>query len=135
MTFCWCFHTRERFACVAPDAILFAWVPSPHLAIAFDLLRLRGFSYKSHLIWRKDKVGTGYWVRSVHEVLLIATRGRVPAPARGTQPLSVIDAPRGRHSEKPAAIRALIDRLYPSLPRLELNARGAVPPNWTAWGV
>ena len=33
--------------------------------------------------------------------LMVATRGKPPAPAMGTQFGSVIDAPVGRHSEKP----------------------------------
>jgi N6-adenosine-specific RNA methylase IME4 len=38
------------------------------------------------------------------------------------------------HSAKPAEFRAIIDRLYPSGERLELFARGDVPPPWRTWG-
>ncbi len=40
----------------------------------------------------------------------------------------------GVHSEKPEAFRELIDRLYPSGPRLELFRRGDAPTGWTVWG-
>ena len=45
---------------------------------------------------------------------------------------SWIEAPRGRHSEKPEAVRALIERASPG-PRLELFAR-KLTPGWYAWG-
>ena len=45
---------------------------------------------------------------------------------------SWIEAPRGRHSEKPEVVRALIERASPG-PRLELFAR-RLTPGWFAWG-
>jgi N6-adenosine-specific RNA methylase IME4 len=51
-------------------------------------------------------------------------RGNVPAPAPGTQCESAIEAPAGKHSEKPEAFLEMIERLYPSLPKIELNRRG-----------
>ena len=49
-------------------------------------------------------------------------------------PDSIIEAPRGRHSEKPAAVRELIDRMYPHASKLELFARGKAPEGWRFWG-
>ncbi len=51
-----------------------------------------GFAYKSHFAWVKHKAGTGYWNRNQHELLLIGTRGDIPAPAPGQQFNSVIEA-------------------------------------------
>ena len=76
-----------------------------------------GFTYRSHLVWVKDRAGTGYWARSQHELLLIGTRGSVPAPSPGSQPASVIEAPVGRHSEKPPIFAEIIEALFPTLPR------------------
>jgi N6-adenosine-specific RNA methylase IME4 len=45
----------------------------------------------------------------------------------------VIVAPRGRHSEKPDAVYEMIERDYPSLPKIELFAR-ARRDGWRAWG-
>jgi hypothetical protein len=39
--------------------------------------------YKSHFIWAKDRAGNGYWNRNKHELLLVGTRGDVPAPSQG----------------------------------------------------
>jgi N6-adenosine-specific RNA methylase IME4 len=45
---------------------------------------------------------------------------------------SWVEAPRGRHSEKPDAVRALIERASPP-PRLELFARKRAT-GWYSWG-
>jgi N6-adenosine-specific RNA methylase IME4 len=93
-----------------------------------------GFEYKSHFIWNKDHIGTGYWSRNRHELMQVGTRGNIPAPAMGTQLNSVIDAPAGRHSAKPEAFYALIEKYFPTLPKIELNRRGPARAGWDAWG-
>jgi N6-adenosine-specific RNA methylase IME4 len=92
-----------------------------------------GFAYKSHFVWAKDRIGTGYWNRNKHELLLIGTKGDVPAPAMGTQASSLIEAAVGRHSEKPPAFHEIIEGYFPSLPKIELNARKRRQ-NWDGWG-
>jgi len=107
----------------ADDCVLFMWATVPMLPEALDLLHEWNFNYKSHICWIKDRQGTGYWTRNKHELLLIATKGKVPAPAMGTQPPSVIELPLGRHSEKPAFFADMISTLYPTTPKLEMFAR------------
>ena len=117
----------------ADDAVLFMWATVPMLPQALEVMAAWGFHYKSAIFWEKDRAGTGYWVRNTVEILLIGTRGNVPAPSPGEQPPQVIRAPRGRHSEKPAVIAEEIERLYPNVPKIEMFARKARP-GWTAWG-
>jgi N6-adenosine-specific RNA methylase IME4 len=117
----------------AKDCALFLWATAPMLPQALKIMAAWGFEYKSNIIWEKDKGGTGYWNQNWHEQLLIGTRGDVPAPAPGDQPPSVIKAPVGKHSEKPAVFRALIEKMFPSLPKIELFAR-AQADGWDAWG-
>jgi N6-adenosine-specific RNA methylase IME4 len=84
----------------------------------------------------KDKIGTGYWSRNKHELLLIGTRGHVPAPSPGAQWPSVIEAPVREHSRKPDQVYELIEAYFPTLPKIELHARGAVArPGWDVWGL
>jgi N6-adenosine-specific RNA methylase IME4 len=118
----------------ADDCVLFLWSTNQHLDVAIDVLRAWGFEYASHYIWRKPTIGLGYWNRSVHEVLLIGTRGKLPCPALGTQRESVIDAERGQHSAKPEVFLEMIEAYFPTLPKIELNRRGPPRPGWTAWG-
>jgi len=107
----------------ADDCVMFMWATVPMLPEALDLLDTWGFEYKSHIVWIKDRIGTGYWTRNKHEMLLIGTKGKVPAPSMGTQPPSVIELPLGRHSEKPAFFADMISTLYPTTPKLEMFAR------------
>ena len=118
----------------AKDCVLFMWATIPMLPHAMLVMAARGFDYKSHHVWVKDKDGTGYWNREKHEILLIGTRGDIPCPAPGEQWSSVIEAPRGKHSEKPKSIFEMIEEYYPNLPKIELNRRGPPRPGWDAWG-
>jgi N6-adenosine-specific RNA methylase IME4 len=53
----------------ANDCVLFLSATVPMLQEAF------------HIVWVKDRVGTGYWFRNMHELLLVGTRGDIPTPA------------------------------------------------------
>ena len=117
----------------ADDCALFLWATVPMLPHALEAMAASGFAYKSGFAWAKDRAGTGYWNRNQHELLLVGTRGDIPAPAMGVQWPSLIQAPRGRHSEKPAVFYDLIEAYFPNLPKIELFARTARP-GWDCWG-
>ena len=117
----------------ADDAVLFLWSTPPMQPHALAVMAAWGFTYKSLIVWDKGRDGTGYWVRGRVEILLIATRGNVPAPLPGEQPPQLIAAPRGRHSEKPAVFAEMIERLYPNVPKIEMFARKARP-GWSVHG-
>ena len=117
----------------SPAAALFMWTTVPHLRESFQVLDAWGFEYKTNIVWVKDKIGLGYFVRNQHELLLIATRGDMPTPLSANRPSSVITAPRREHSRKPDEAYALIERMYPELPRIELFAR-QTRPGWARWG-
>jgi N6-adenosine-specific RNA methylase IME4 len=117
----------------ADDAVLFLWATAPMLPEAIAVMDAWGFTYKSHCVWLKDRAGTGFWFRNKHELLLVGTRGNVPAPAPGKQYCSVIDHVLGRHSEKPEAFAEIIEGMFPSLPSIELFARRERK-GWDVWG-
>jgi len=106
----------------APDAVLFLWATVPMLPQALEVMAAWGFGYVSHCAWVKDRTGTGYWFLNKHELLLVGTRGHIPAPAQGDQWASVIEAPRGRHSEKPEIFYELIESYFPRT-------------GWDSWGL
>lgn len=118
----------------AQDCALLLWVPAPLLPQGLEILEAWGFAYRSHVIWLKDKVGTGYWFRNQHEILLLGTRGSVPAPSMGDQYRSALAYDVGAHSEKPPFAHEIAEAYWPSLPRIELNAR-ARREGWDAWGL
>ncbi len=118
----------------ADDCALFLWATVPMLPDALKVMSAWGFTYKSHCIWTKDKIGTGYWFRNAHELLLVGTKGdKLPAPAMGTQWPSTIEARVGKHSAKPEKFYELIESYFPNLPKIELNARQARA-GWDSWG-
>jgi len=47
---------------------------------------------------------------------------------------SVLEAPVGKHSEKPELFVELIEKQFPNVPKIELNRRGPARPGWDAWG-
>jgi N6-adenosine-specific RNA methylase IME4/ParB-like chromosome segregation protein Spo0J len=116
-----------------PDAALFLWATVPCLQQAFQVLDAWGFKYKSNYVWDKLKTGLGFWNHNQHEHLLIATRGNFPAPRPGDCQSSVIQSARREHSRKPDEAYALIEQMYPELPKIELFARGGRD-GWAAWG-
>ncbi|WP_246725533.1 MT-A70 family methyltransferase [Beijerinckia sp. L45] len=149
---------RDIASIAAPDCLYAMWALVPMLAEAFVVLDAHGFArferdpetgfltidkragrYVSSGSWTKYKpgagIGMGYWFRVDHEILLIATRGNMPAPTPGTQARSVFDVPASQvHSQKPELVCEILESYFPTLPKIELNRRGAARPGWDAWG-
>lgn len=126
--------SRDVASIAADDCALFLWATVPMLLQALEVMRAWGFEYKSQMVWVKDRWGTGYWFRNKHEILLVGTRGDIPAPAPGMQWGSVIEAPVGAHSNKPDIVYEIIEHYFPNLPKIELNARQRRL-GWDAWGL
>lgn len=126
--------TRDVTTIAADDCVLFLWATVPMLPHALVVMAAWGFDYRSHFVWAKDRIGTGYWNRNKHELLLIGVRGSVPAPAPGTQWDSIVGAAVGEHSAKPKCFIEMIDEQFPTIPKIELNCRGKPWSGWDAWG-
>jgi N6-adenosine-specific RNA methylase IME4 len=118
----------------ADDCVLFLWAVNALLREALEVIEDWGFRYRSHIAWVKPSIGAGVWLRQRHEPLLLATKGEARPPEPSDRCESVIEAPRGRHSEKPLAAYELIERMYPQRCKLELFARGSARSGWVAWG-
>lgn len=117
----------------ADDAVLFMWATFPLLEDALRVIPAWGFKYKTAIVWHKQRSNVGNYHDASCELLMIATRGSCPIEIdeRVCQMQSIA---RGKHSAKPEAFRSLIDKLYPSGPRVELFRRGVAPDGWTIWG-
>ncbi|QXX74258.1 MT-A70 family methyltransferase [Methylovirgula sp. HY1] len=125
---------RDVASIAADDCVLFLWATAPMLPHALVVMGAWGFDYRTQFVWAKDRIGTGYWNRNRHELLLLGVKGHVPAPAPGTQWDSLLPADVGAHSEKPKIFLELIEAYFPHLPKIELNRRGPARPGWSAWG-
>lgn len=123
----------------AKDSVLFLWATFPQLQDAFKVIKAWGFNYKTVafvFIKRNKKspgffVGCGYWTRANAELCLLATKGNPKRISKSVR--QIIDAPIGRHSEKPAETRTRIVELMGDLPRIELFARTRTD-GWDCWG-
>ncbi len=116
------------------DAVLFIWTTVPWLRKTIRLLEGWGFEYVSEFVWDKQTLGLGFWNRNVHETLLVATRGKMPAPDPAVLERSLYSEARRDHSAKPAKFREIISVYYPDLPKVELFPRGSLPESWHGWG-
>jgi N6-adenosine-specific RNA methylase IME4 len=115
------------------DAVLFLWCTSPRLPDGLRVMGAWDFEYRSSLVWIKDRVGLGYWVRNQHEHLLVGVRGKMRSPLPAARRSSVVVSARREHSRKPDEVYTLIEAAYPNLPKIELFARAARP-GWDRWG-
>lgn len=118
---------------IADDAVLFLWATNPLLPEALRVVEAWGFEYVTNVVWIKNKIGMGYWVRAQHELLLIGRRGNVLAPEPARRRSSVIEAPRRGHSVKPDEAYDLIESMLPKGKWLECFARRGRS-GWTAFG-
>lgn len=116
-----------------PDAMLFLWAPPSFIQKGLRVLEAWGFELATSMVWVKDKIGTGIYVRQRHEYLLLGKRGQPITPRPGSQPDSVIEAPRQEHSAKPAQVYEIIEAMYPGLSMVELFSRSPRA-GWDAWG-
>lgn len=107
-------------------------LPNPTLFRAEEILVAWGFRPVSILTWGKTgALGRGGYWRHQTEHLVTGVRGDADRfDDKGLS--SWIEAPRGRHSEKPEVIYEMVERGSPP-PRVELFAR-IRRPGWFAWG-
>ena len=109
---------------------------------AIDLCRAWGFRLvnMNGFVWRKltkanriPVFGMGFATRAGSESALIGVRGKLGQLIKDKGVRAVIEAPVGRHSQKPHKFREAIERLCGDVPRVELFARDAAD-GWDCWG-
>lgn len=123
----------------ADDCLLAMWwvPPMPEEALAvvrawgFELKTMKGFTWHKRTRNGKSHFGMGNYTRANTEDCLFAVRGKPRRVNAGVR--QFIDAPKGRHSEKPAEVRDWLVQLMGDVPRIELFARVATP-GWDVWG-
>ena len=116
------------------DALVFVWTTSPMLERSMAVVRQWGrLRYVSQIVWCKDRIGTGFWVRNRHEVVLLYRRGAFPCPRPAPFLDSVIAGQQRQHSRKPDALQDRIDVVWPDARKIEIFARQRRP-GWVAVG-
>lgn len=136
----------------APDAHCYIWVTNNFLPDGLEVLRAWGFRYVTKIDWFKGlgdddvareeddatlPMGLGQYFRGCTESCLFGVRGQIPyrltADGKRAQGRTGFHSPRGEHSEKPAKMREMIERVSPG-PRLEMFARKPAD-GWDVWGL
>ncbi len=116
---------------VAPDgAHVYLWTTQRFLPDAFALFARWGVPYECELVWVKPGGPTPYSWQYNAEFALFGRVGNLPLSRLGLK--VAFEAPRGRHSEKPAAFYELVRQASPE-PRLDMYARQGRP-GFEAWG-
>ena len=116
------------------DCLMFMWTSSPHLDQAIDLMQAWGFKYATiAFVWDKQKVNPGFYTMSQCEICLVGKKGKIPQPRGARNVRQFISEMRGKHSEKPTAIRDRITEMFPTQKKIELFARNKTE-GWDFWG-
>lgn len=90
--------TETKFP-FADDCVLWFWTTHKFLPVSFEILEEWGFDYKATMVWNKEKLGIGYWLRMQCEFCLLAIKGNPVWDA--TDIRDTITEPRREHSRKP----------------------------------
>lgn len=113
------------------DCILWLWTTNHHIREAFTVLDAWGFQQKTILTWRKDRMGTGDWLRGQTEHALMAVRGKPTVVL--TNQTTIFDGPMRANSQKPEEFYEFVEKLCPAPLYAELFSRHSRP-NWDGHG-
>lgn len=110
------------------DCLLLLWTTGWAIATgqAHDVARAWGFAPKSEIVWNKrtasgkSRMGTGYWARSMHEPIMLASIGK---PRKFSAFPSAFDGLAREHSRKPDEFYALVNKHTCGLRRADLFSR------------
>ena len=112
------------------NCVLFLWTTHAFIWDAIELLDEYGFEYKANLVWNKQKMGMGAWLRMQCEFCLIGIKG-TPLWDNKTH-RDIIEEPRREHSRKPESFYKLVEEITIGT-RLEFFSRNSRK-GWSVYG-
>ena len=123
----------------ADPSHLYLWCPNALLQEGLEVMKAWGFTYKSNIVWHKERKdggsdgrGVGFYFRNVTEMVLFGIKGRMRTLAPGRSQVNYISTRKREHSRKPDEIFNIIESCSPG-PYLELFARFPRL-GWSQWG-
>jgi len=94
----------------AENCILWLWTTERFICEARELLEIWDFEYRGILVWDKQNMGMGNYLRRQCEFCWLGIKGK---PIwRPTALRNIISSPRTAHSEKPEAFYEMIDKNF-----------------------
>lgn len=91
------------------DSVLFLWTTHAFLKDAFDIANQWGFEYKATIVWDKEKMGMGAWLRMQCEFCLLCIKGKPFWD--NTKHRDIIRSSRREHSRKPDEFYTLVSQV------------------------
>lgn len=92
----------------ADDSILWLWTTHRFLPDAFEILKAWGYDYKATMVWDKQKIGMGHWLRMQCEFCLMAVKGK-PFWDNTTE-RDIMSVSRREHSRKPDEFFEMVNK-------------------------
>lgn len=110
------------------DCLLLLWTTGWAMATGqvHEVVKAWGFGGKSEIIWNKrtasgkTRMGTGYWARSMHEPIMLASIGK---PRKFSAFPSSFDGLAREHSRKPDEFYRLVEKHTAGMRRADLFSR------------
>ena len=93
----------------AKDCALFLWTTHAFIWNAKELMDKWGFAYKATLVWDKQKIGMGAWLRMQCEFCLVGVKGK--PTWENTKWRDIINEARREHSRKPEAFYEMVEEI------------------------
>lgn len=115
---------------------MFLWTIDKYLFEAQSIAESLGYKLHARMIWDKvTGIPAAFTVRYGHEYLLYMYKGKLIPVAKEERGKihTVFREQVKRHSQKPKKAYEIIERLYPSLTKLEMYARNERI-GWDSWG-
>jgi len=103
------------------NSIVWLWTTQQFLPDAFDILKAWGLDYKAIMVWNKEKMGMGYWLRMQCEFCLLAVKGKPIWDIKDLR--DIITEPRREHSRKPEIFYNMINDKFSYASKLEYFSR------------
>jgi N6-adenosine-specific RNA methylase IME4 len=91
------------------DAVLWFWTTHRFIWDAKNILESWGFEYKGMIVWDKEKMGMGSWLRMQCEFCLLGIKGK-PFFDKG-KVRDIIREPRREHSRKPDSFFQIVKQV------------------------
>lgn len=92
------------------NCVMFLWTTQKFIWDAKELLDTWGFTYRSMIVWDKEKIGMGDLIRMQCEFCLVGIKGS-PVFKDNHSVRDIIREPRREHSRKPEEFYRIVDDL------------------------
>ena len=129
-------HLKMAVSLTSDNSVLFLWTIDKYLFEAQQIAEDLGYKLHARMIWNKvTGIPAAFTVRYGHEYLLYMYKGKLTPVAleeRG-KIHTVFTEQVKKHSQKPEEAYRIIERLYPSLNKIEMYARNTRG-GWDCWG-